>query len=231
MFTSQLKRRLVYKIVKIEYTLDSHIHWCIEHDECPVYPSSVQLLLFVVEMNRLPLFRQNQLFLLCICVLLGIVSTEDVDLPNESKDIKELSSKEEKQCNSESCQDLQLRVNSLEEAVRAIVSALSNQRRSSLLSTIGKEIELNSAVRSIIVSSTNTSMSDKIEFQDSSLSPPTKNASTRSSSKTSSKTASTKSKSRRQELETSKSAPFNNDSGSLSIFIHFQENISSILTS
>ncbi len=79
--------------------------------------------------------------LLLMCVSSSISSTPDTS--------SEATHSESNSCNHDSCRELRERVESLEEVVRAIVSALSDEKNSHFTPMVGQKMLKSRAVRSI----------------------------------------------------------------------------------
>lgn len=81
--------------------------------------------------------------LLLMCVSSSISSRPTPDTSSEA------THSESNSCNHDSCRELRERVESLEEVVRAIVSALSDEKNSHFTPMVGQKILKSRAVRSI----------------------------------------------------------------------------------
>lgn len=117
-------------------------------------------------MNRKYNFVVALLAFICFC------DASSSPSPNEEVSKMGFANGEEPYCSLESCQELRKRVESLEGAVRAIVSALSDEKNRHFIS-VSQKIGENRAVRSVLSPS---STSDDVlgeENQTTSETPPT----------------------------------------------------------
>lgn len=99
----------------------------------------------------------NQTLLLMVSIafslLIGVTMADDSSLPNEETFVFESVKSDENLddfCSQESCQELRWRVETLEEAVRIIVSSLLEQKNPHFANTISRKIGKNPAVRSVL---------------------------------------------------------------------------------
>jgi len=86
-------------------------------------------------------------------LLMGLVMADDRSLPNEETFVFESVKSDENLddfCSQESCQELRGRVETLEEAVRIIVSSLLEQKNSHFTNTLSRKIGKNPVVRSVL---------------------------------------------------------------------------------
>lgn len=86
-------------------------------------------------------------------ILMGVVMAKDSSLLNEETIVLESVKSDENFddfCSQESCQELRGRVETLEEAVRIIVSSLLEQKNPHFANTISRKIGKNPAVRSVL---------------------------------------------------------------------------------
>ena len=100
-----------------------------------------------------------KIFFLFSSLIIANVSSSEGDSTTEASNIN--LDYDNQQCSAETCQDLRDRVVNLEEALRTIISTLSSQKSSPLLTTITKSIKRNSAVRSIMLPSKLTNEEDE----------------------------------------------------------------------
>lgn len=109
-------------------------------------------------MNRKKKFwSSNQTLLvtsIALSLLTGLIMADERSLPNEETFVFESVKSDENLdsfCSQESCQDLRGRVETLEMAVRVIVSSLLEQENSHFTNTISRKIGKNPALRSVLV--------------------------------------------------------------------------------
>jgi len=84
---------------------------------------------------------------------MGVVMANESSLPNEETFVFESVKSDENLddfCSQELCQELRSRVDTMEEAVRIIVSTLLEQKNPHITNTLTRKIGKNSALRSVL---------------------------------------------------------------------------------
>ncbi len=108
-----------------------------------------------VTVKKLKLFSSTMqhiaISFIIVCGLILCVSSSISSAPESAAINSEFDN-----CNHDSCQELRERVESLEEVVRAIVSALSDEKNNHFTSPVGQKIFKSRVVRSVLSTSSNS---------------------------------------------------------------------------